>query len=187
MTDGVYEAYVGDWRVSWETLGGHRLWCNQEHPSGRRRAAVVMLNPGSLSGSGERLGEDTTLRILREIFLDTGYSPVIVNLFTLVTTSPSALFERWDERNHPEAGRGMSRALACQAVLYAYGAYGVAGKFASGVNDRICEVRRALGAIPEIQVPLAKTKTPKHPIRIQIERLKEEFRQRIVSHARGRH
>jgi hypothetical protein len=43
---------IDGWRVSWESLDAHRFWCEQEHPSNSLTAAVVMLNPGSLSGNG---------------------------------------------------------------------------------------------------------------------------------------
>jgi hypothetical protein len=46
----VHKMNCDGWRVSWENLGEYRFWCSQEHPSNSRLAAIVMLNPGSLSG-----------------------------------------------------------------------------------------------------------------------------------------
>ena len=56
------------WYVIWESLNENRFWCSQEHHSNSSFVAVVMLNPGSLSGNGENLSRDTTLRIMRELF-----------------------------------------------------------------------------------------------------------------------
>lgn len=174
------------WSVSWESKGDYRLWCKQEHPSNMRQAAVVMLNPGSLSGNGERLRQDTTLRILREIFLDTGYNPYIVNLFTLATPKPANLFAAWSERDCLSFDLESLDWPGCSAVLYAYGAYEQHPKFSDAIRERIREVRSVLAGTQEIVVPLAKTGTPKHPMRIQIEGLKDEFRKRIIEQAGSR-
>jgi len=181
MSNGIHQEEIDNWTVTWESAGHHRLWCKQEHPSASGSVAVVMLNPGSLSATGERLRRDTTLRILRDVFLGTGNNPFIVNLFTLATPSPSLLFEQWEDRDHPLSVRALDLARSCDAVMYAYGAYGVSGQFADQVNLRIQEIRSVLGGLREVEVPLAKTGTPKHPMRIQIECLKDEFRQRISS------
>lgn len=179
----LHNANLDGWHVSWESLGDYRLWCKQEHPSNARQAAVVMLNPGSLSGNGERLSQDTTLRILRDIFLGTGYNPYIVNLFTLVAPDPEELFDAWPKRDCPGFDLESLDWSGCSAVLFAYGAYETIPKFSDAIKERIREVRSVLAGTPEILVPLAKTGTPKHPMRIQIESLKDEFRKRIIEQA----
>ena len=184
MAEGkCHTANVDGWNVSWETRGDYRLWCKQEQPSNTQQAVVVMFNPGSLSGGGEKLRRDTTLRILREIFAGTGYNPYIVNLFSLATPKPWELFDAWPNRDCPGFGVNDLAWAECSAVLYAYGAYESENGYAESIKDRIREIRSVLSEIPEIVVPLAKTGTPKHPMRMQIEGLKSEFQKLIAAHA----
>ena len=185
MSRETHCAPLDGWHVSWEVQGGHRLWCKQEQPGVDLTMAVVMLNPGSLSGKGENLTSDLTLRILREIFLGTGFNPLVVNLFTFATTDPYELFANWGSRD--AYGFELDPLLiqhAPAAVLYAYGAYEKDSKFGVEILARIREVRRAFAAVPEVSVPLSKQNTPKHPRRIQLEKLKPEYRELIRSMAK---
>jgi hypothetical protein len=153
------------------------------HPSNPKLAAVVMLNPGSLSGNGENLNRDTTLRVLRELFLGTQYNPYVINLFNLATPKPQILFERWENREHPgfEYARLPKNQLV--AVMYAYGDYENWDRYSTEIKNRISEAREFLSGIPEIVVPRNKSGTPKHPLPVQQQGLKGVFRQAIIEHA----
>ena len=182
MSNKVYTREIDDWTISWESAGDYRLWCKQEHESNKDTAVVLMFNPGSLSGSGENLGKDTTLRILREIFFDTGYNPFIINLFTLATAKPSMLFDNWEIRDYPNHSIDKLLSKDFSAVMYAYGAYELKKEYANDIVQRIKLFRDYFKALPEIELPKANTNTPKHPMRIQIERLKDEFKSKIIQH-----
>lgn len=185
MSRETHCASLDGWHISWEVQGGHRLWCKQEQPGVDLTMAVVMLNPGSLYGQGEKLKRDTTLRILRDVFLGSGFNPLVVNLFTFATPRPYELFGNWESRDI--AGFELQQLLRQHppsAVLYAYGAYEKDAEFGGEVLARIQEVRRSFAAIPEVQVPLSKQNTPKHPMRVQIEKLKDTYRELIRSSAK---
>jgi hypothetical protein len=171
------------WRVSWESLGEYRFWCSQVHPSNSRLAAIVMLNPGNLSGDGANLSRDTTLRVLRELFLGTRYNPFVINLFNLATPKSQVLFEHWEERDNPAFKYTLLPKDELAAVMYAYGDYENRDRHSTDIKDRISEVRDFLSGVPEIIVPRNKSGTPKHPLPIQTQKLKDDFQQAIIEHA----
>lgn len=184
MLGGVVHSKEYDgWHVTWESFEGYRFWCKQAHPSNQKLVLVVMLNPGSLSENGDNLSRDTTLRILRELFHGTQYNPYVVNLFNLATPKPQKLFERWQDRDHSEFSFLPLPNDHFAAVMYAYGNYENWGRFSEDIKGRIKEIRDILFDVPEILVPTNKTGTPKHPISIQRQRLKEVFRQAIINHS----
>ena len=171
------------WCVTWESLDDYRFWCSQTHPANQKYAAVVMLNPGSLFGNGENLSRDTTLRILRELFLGTQYNPYVINLFNLATPKPQILFERWEYRDHSGFDYTLLPKNEMAAVMYAYGDYENWDKYSTTIKERISKVRKFLSEIPEIVVPRNKSGTPKHPLPVQQQGLKGAFRQAIIEHA----
>ncbi len=178
-----YSKEIDGWVVSWESLNGYRFWCKQEHPANAKVAAVVMLNPGSLRADGQDLSRDTTLRVLREIFAGTSYNPFVLNLFNLASPKPQVFFDAWNSRDH-QAFRYSSLPKAdFSAVLYAYGDYENGEDYPLEIKRRIREVRRFLRNVPEIDVPKNKSGTPKHPLPVQRQRLTNEFRKAIISHA----
>ena len=143
-----------------------------------------MLNPGSLSRNGENLSKDTTLRILRELFLGTKYNPYVINLFNLATPKPQVLFEHWESRDHPNFEYAKIPMDDMVAVMYAYGDYDNLDKYSKTIKERISEVREFLSCVPEIIVPRNKSGTPKqHPLPVQRQGLKAEFRDAIIQHA----
>jgi hypothetical protein len=84
-----------------------------------------MLNPGSLSGEGENLRRDTTLRVLRRLFEGTTYNPFVVNLFNLATPKPHILFENWARKDYQTFTYQSFALHQFSAVMYAYGDYSV--------------------------------------------------------------
>jgi hypothetical protein len=182
----ICSAECDGWIIRWESLDGYRFWCRQEHPSHTKTAAVVMFNPGSLSGMGENLQKDTTLRVLRDIYNSTSYNPFIINLYNLAAAKTKNLFDQWEQRDHPNFNYSGLPLNEFSAVLYAYGDYENKGKYADEIKKRIEEVRNVFANVPEIVVPaklLNITGTPKHPLSVQMKRLKNEYRQAIINHA----
>ena len=183
----IYTKELDDWIISWESIGNYRLWCKQEHASNTDTALVVMFNPGALSGAGENLNADTTLRILREIFIGSGYNPYIVNLFTLATAKPSMLFDNWEIRDCPNHSIEKLSIKDFSAVMYAYGAYELVNEYSEDILNRIEFFRNHFEVLPEIELPTSNTDTPMHPIRIQIEGLKNHFKSIITQHFGANH
>jgi hypothetical protein len=179
----VYSKPLDSWLISWESCEDYRFWCLQEHPSNYRIAAVVMLNPGSLSGTGENLNRDTTLRILRHCFEGTSYNPFVINLFNLATTDPDIMFKRWEQRDYPAFSYQDLPIARFSSVMYAYGDYENGNKYPEQIKERIATVRDALRGIPEIEVTKNPSGSPTHPRRAQLRGLRDVFRERIIKHA----
>ncbi len=112
----VYQRDYEGWQIAWESIGRHRLWCSQSRPDATHTACVVMFNPGSLSGTGDGLANDDTLRILRRA-TPPSTSTLILNLFTLATPDPSILFEQWEQRDCPGFSIDRFRASVIDSVV----------------------------------------------------------------------
>lgn len=183
FTGKIYSKDINGWRVSWESFDTYRFWCKQEHSSNSKTVAVVMLNPGSLSGDGANLNKDTTLRVLRDIFRGTSYNPYVVNLFNLDTPKPYLLFEKWEQRDCVGFKYSKLPLSDFSAVMYAYGDYENGVHYPLEIKKRIEEVRDFMSGVPEIIVPRNRSGTPKHPLSVQRQGLKEQFRQAIINHS----
>jgi len=179
----IYSKSLGSWSISWESSEDYRFWCLQEHPSNSRIVAIVMLNPGSLSGAGENLNQDTTLRVLRDFFEGTSFNPYVINLFNLATPKPHVLFEKWERRDHPSFSYQELPIARFSAVMYAYGNYENGDDYPTQIQERIAAVRDVLHGIPEIAVPRNQSGTPKHPLTAQQQGLNGVFREKIISYA----
>ena len=178
-----YSKDIDGWVVSWESLDCYRFWCKQEHPANSKVAAVVMLNPGNLSGDGKNLSRDTTLRVLRKIFEGTSYNPFVINLFNLATPKSREFFEAWNNRDHLAFNYSTLPIQEFTFVMYAYGDYENRKDYPLEIKERISEIRGFMNSVPEISVPRNKSGTPKHPLSVQRQCLKEKFRQAIISNA----
>jgi hypothetical protein len=164
----LHEGTVNGWRVTWEAKGAHRLWCYQSNGAASRVVCVVAFNPGSLSGVGENLPRDTTLRNIRDA-MPSGTGTLVLNLFTLATTAPPKLFANWTNRDCRGFDVGQLASAPCHAVMFAYGDIGqcreYGPKYGELVKERIAIVRRALAGWPEIAIPTTgKLKNPAHPM-----------------------
>lgn len=165
----VYQRDYEGWQIAWESIGRHRLWCSQSRPETTHTACVVMFNPGSLSGTGDGLAKDDTLRILRSA-IPPNTSTLILNLFTLATPDPSILFEQWDQRDCANFSIDRLRANVIDSVVWAYGDGGQDPKrnriFGESVRARIASIRSALAGYPAVTLPeplISKRGNPKHP------------------------
>lgn len=164
----LHERTVNCWRVTWEAKGPHRLWCFQSSGVTKRVVCVVAFNPGSLSGAGENLSRDTTLRNIRDAMPD-GTGTLVLNLFTLATPNPPNLFDNWDNRDCRGFQFSQLASAPCQAVIFAYGDIGQCRKYGpqygEQVKTRIAVARDALSQWPAITIPTTATlKNPAHPM-----------------------
>jgi Protein of unknown function (DUF1643) len=181
-----YTQALGDWQVSWESLGLHRLWCHQTRENARHTVCVVMFNPGSLSGDGKDLAKDTTLRFIRNAMPDTA-ATLVLNLFTRATPDPVDLLSNWSERDCEKFDITAFQSKKIDALIYAYGDIGQNEsknhRFKSLIQDRIRKVKEVLGKFPQLTLPeiliTKKLGNPKHPkhwnILQQIEVVKGEL------------
>ena len=143
-----------------------------------------MLNPGSLSGAGEYITKDTTLRVLREVFFNTGFNPFIINLFNLATPNTDKLFEAWSSKDNDRFSYSALPIDTFKAVLFAYGDYEHDERHGNAVKARIALVKRHFSAVKEIVIPTNKSGTPKHPIVWQRQRLKKVVHETIAAENR---
>ncbi|MCL6100242.1 MAG: DUF1643 domain-containing protein [Bacteroidetes bacterium] len=181
----VYAHQVGKWIISWESDGNYRHWCYQKHPSNNKDVLVVMLNPGSLSGDGKNLTKDTTLRILREVFGDTGCNPFIVNLFDLATPSTAEFFKNWENRDSKLLVYSKLKEKNYCGIIYAYGDYEQVEDQGLDILKRIKLVRGILNYLPEINLPKNNSGSPKHPILWQRQKIKAEIKTLIKKFAQN--
>jgi len=167
----IYNYQVDEWKIYWESDREYRHWCIQKRNGIGDYILVVMFNPGSLNGDGKNLKRDTTLRILREVFRDTKYNPWIINLFDYSTTKPLELFNKWERKDNTGLVYDSLDEYTFRAVLYCYGDYENTGEYKEDIKKRITLVRSCFSNVPEITNLRNKSKTPKHPMTWQRQKL----------------
>ena len=165
-------AYAG-WQVTWEhsTRGliPYRHWCVQEQTVSFAEdfAWVVMLNPGSLNGRASQLPKDRTLERLRLAFAQTGFRCLVVNLFERATARPADFFRDWDKRGTrgDQIAGSLRQTFPPRAVIFAYGAHENSQPEARAGELRMAvrEIRKKLSDCHEVNGPLNRSGTPKHP------------------------
>ncbi len=89
----LHKRSIDNWDVFWETNENYRHWCLQTNSKNDKTALVILLNPGKLNNDASNLSGDTTLRILREVFNNTGVNTFIINLFEYCTPDYSVLIK----------------------------------------------------------------------------------------------
>jgi hypothetical protein len=180
---------INNWTVAWESDGCYRYWCLQQK-LGQEDAPhilVVMLNPGSLQGSGENLRKDATLRILRNIFSSTKYSCLVANLFDLAG-QPNVFFGKWKlgDKSSQLVYDELFSAFHINGVIFAYGDYENNAKkeFQSGLQNRILLIREKLSQqrISVIDSPQNSSGSPMHPRGWQIRKKLDCIKNAIISH-----
>lgn len=189
----VHEGQIDDWTVAWEATEvsnyRYRHWCVQSEGAAKERViAVLMLNPGSLSGNGEGLRKDTTLRVLRRVFSGCEVDCLALNLFDLAMPKPSDLFnaETWDFRNR-SACLSIFEVLPWErivGVLYAYGNFANSFKeYSTAIESRQNEIKDLFSKhnIPSIDIGATKNAVgaPPHPYRWQITKNTEVVRSAV--------
>lgn len=176
----VHKHALDSWEISWESKGEYRHWCIQRHaPEQRVPILVVMQNPGSLSGKGENLRKDTTLRILREVFQNTKAYPVILNLFDFASSKQIGLFDKWDRRDGQKLIYDLIDYSQFSGVMYAYGTCADHPEHSADILKRIKEVERACANLKEIDLLRNVNGSPKHPMTYQRQRLKPDITRKI--------
>lgn len=176
----VHQARLDNWLITWEADGKYRHWCTQvrEDRTTAPFAAICLFNPGSLSGDGSSLREDTTLRILREVFNGSPFGCLIINLFDRATPRPPDLFNDWNERDKAHSPLVYGRLPNPSVFLKAYGDYENRRNptIAHDIRTRLADFEKWSSGFRQIQTPLNKSKTPKHVMRWQIEKLKDKMK-----------
>ncbi len=180
----LYSKYLDNWKISWESEGQYRHWCLQQYICHTSIILVVMFNPGSLSRDGRDLKKDTTLRILREVFEESQFSPLIVNLYDYSTSSPAVFFSHWNKRDSTTSIYSRLDYSKIKGVLSDYGDYQFKSIKGLDIEERIGFVKKHLENIPEVVSPKNKTQSPKHPLSWQREKLKLKVRESICNFLR---
>lgn len=178
-----YQQMLDGWEISWGSSYSYRHWCTQCHSSNDNYALIVMLNPGSLSHSGENLSKDITLRILREVFQETGLNPFVVNLFDYSASTTEEFFSNWEKRDGEKLIYDSLSINDFKGVLYAYGDYENICEYQTTIKSRISFIKSRLSALPEIVLPKNMNGTPKHPIIWQRQKIKTEVKYIIKAFA----
>lgn len=172
MNGKVYKHIISDWEVSRESYGEYRHWCYQYHKNNTKTLLVIMFNPGSLSGDGSNLTQDTTLRILREVCGQAQFNTWVINLFDYADPNAEGIFENWhkrDRENSPLIYEYLDK-FPYDNYIFAYGGFG--GEFQDQINARISMIKSLLPKDKEILLIKNQNGTPKHPIVWQRQKLK---------------
>jgi hypothetical protein len=81
------------WKIKFEVVGNYRnlvLMKQMEYPIDLGFIPVIGLNPGTFK-SESTFGRDTTLRILRDIFVNSGYGIEVLNLYNFIEPNSKKL------------------------------------------------------------------------------------------------
>jgi D-glycero-D-manno-heptose 1,7-bisphosphate phosphatase len=161
------------WQITWEHSYrepfSYRHWCVQEQTESLHQEFVwvVMLNPGSMDGRANRLPEDRTLGRLRLAFDRTGFRCLILNLFDRATPMATELFRDWNDRGicGNQIAIRLRSAFPPRAIIFAYGSHENSQPKAKAELLRLAVqgIRQELSDYPEINGPLNRSGTPKHP------------------------
>lgn len=168
---------IDDWDVFWETNENYRHWCFQKHPDNDKTAILILFNPGSLNSNPASLNNDTTLRVLREVFYKTGINPFIINLFDYCTPDYIELKKNWEIRDYKYLV--YERLISYDYIfsMYAYGSVSQYDTNYNDINSRINLVRDTFKHLPQLEYDGLKTS---HPLSWQIEKKKNNIHQFLL-------
>ncbi|MCX7874897.1 MAG: DUF1643 domain-containing protein [Melioribacteraceae bacterium] len=161
----------------WESNDNYRHWCLQKHPQNKKLVLVVLFNPGSLSFDGANLSKDTTLRILRYAFINSGLNPLVINLFDYATPKRHLLFANWDLRDYKLLVYEKLLSFDIYGILYAFGNIDEDKKYMGLIESRIQKIKSIYSNVPEINLSIKS----KHPIRWQIEKKIKVINKELIS------
>jgi hypothetical protein len=174
MNQTLFKYQLDGWNISWESSKTHRHWCFQEKEKEWPNVIIVLFNPGSLSDTGINLRNDTTLRILREVFGGAKVNPFIINLFDYAATKPNLLFDNWGKKDSIKLVYDLIPFAKFSAYCFAYGDY----ENGNNYNDEIFERQKVLRSIfrhsglKELALLKNNSGTPMHPMSWQRRKLK---------------
>ena len=92
--------------------------------------------------------------------------------FDYSTTRPLELFNKWERRDNTDLVYDSLNEYTFRAVLYCYGDYENTGQYKEDIKKRIALVRSSFSNVPEITNLRNKSKTPKHPMTWQRQKLR---------------
>lgn len=166
----VYSKIYSNWELTWESDSNYRHWCYLKKlgTSYKDDILVVLFNPGSLSGNGDNLSRDTTLRNIRKVFDDLPYNCVVMNLFDFATPKPDVLiFNNWinkDKSNYSSIYDYLEL-FNIKAYILAYGDYeNWSDADNQSIRKRIEHIRDKLNKYIAIPVIYNNSGTPKHDL-----------------------
>ncbi len=157
---------IDNWIVTWEVNENYRHWCLQADIRNDCTALVILLNPGKLNGDANNLSGDTTLRILRKAFNNTGINPFIINLFDYCTPDYSVLIKNWPKRDYKYLVYEKLLPYKFIFSLYAYGSIDRNDPKYNDIVSRVNLIQSIFRHIPKLDFDNSFTT---HPIRWQIE------------------
>ena len=160
---------IKKWDVFWETNENYRHWCLQKNSRNDKTALVILLNPGKLNNDASNLSGDTTLRILREVFNNTGVNPFIINLFDYCTPDYSVLIKNWDKQDYKYL---VYEKLLPYKFIFSLFAYGLIDRNDPKYVDIISRINLIEGIFKNIPKLDFDNSCTTHPIRWQIENKK---------------
>jgi hypothetical protein len=104
---------------------------------------------------------------------------LILNLFTLATPEPLALFDNWTNRDCRSFDRRFCQSLAIDAVAFAYGDYDQHNTYGPHVRRRVHELRESFAGLREVVTPKNQSGNPAHPKHWQTRQLMPHVRRAI--------
>lgn len=166
----LYTKSIEGWSVSWESNKNYRHWCYLNHPQNDKNVLLVLFNPGSLYASGEKLYQDHTLRILREVFLSSGINPFIINLFDFAATLQNNLYSNWENRDYKFLIFEKLVSFEFIRIIYAYGKIEHTDLHYEDVISRINLIKNIFSHLTVLKI----NNQTAHPRRWQFEKCKDK-------------
>jgi Protein of unknown function (DUF1643) len=168
---------IDNWDITWETNENYRHWCYQCHPNNDKSALLVLFNPGSLNSSGEKLNQDQTLRILREVFLSSGINPFIINLFDYADSQQNKLYKNWESRDYKLLIYEKLVTFDFISIIYAYGKIEYDDPHYADIISRINQIQKYFLHLNKLKID---DKTA-HPRRWHFEKSKKRIHNILLS------
>ena len=167
------------WKIKFEVVGNYRnfvLMKQMGHPL-IGFIPVVGLNPGTFKSEGT-FGKDTTLRILRNIFVNSGYGIEILNLYNFIEPDPKKLKLIGNDKrndNNPIEHR-LKQYYPNSKVIVICGA-----PIDDYAKNRFCEITEIIGKDNIIGMSNKTHEFYYHVMYLQRSKKLQEFKQKISS------
>ena len=168
------------WKIKFEVVGKYRnfvLMKQIEHPIDLGFIPVVGLNPGTFK-SESTFGKDTTLRILRNIFVNSGYGIEVLNLYNFIEPNPKKLklIDNDKKNNNNPIEHRLKQYYPNSKVIVICGA-----PFDDYTKNRFCEVTEIIGKDNIIGMPNKTHEFYYHAMYLQRSKRLLEFKQKVLS------
>lgn len=172
----LFTKVMDDWVLKWESNQNFRHWCYLSYPTHTKNILLVLFNPGNLNREGKKLSSDITLRIIREVFSNSGINPFIINLFDHADVGGKKIYDVWNDRDSNSLIYNKLLKYNFSRIIFAYGKIDSRDIHYNEINNRINLIRKTFSHITEYILD----EEYKHPRRWELEKNKKEISVKLL-------